>query len=120
VTDIGPVIDAFEPGLIANAMTLEHARCYPGSQTLIGFGAIFEKRLLTVLAGWERDRVFLRESVRVFATLVPHKTVFPSIEILPCAYADNRLYRQVEEHETARTEINRRILEFAARNNDAL
>jgi hypothetical protein len=120
VTDLGPVIAAFEPDKIVNAMTKEHAKCYPGNQTLIGFGAVFEKRLLSVLDGWERDPVFLRESVRVFATLIPHKTVFPKIEILPCAYDDNRLYRQVEEHAAAREEINRRIWDFMTRSANAL
>jgi hypothetical protein len=115
VTDIRPIIDAYEPGLIVNAMTETHAKIYSGQQTLIGFGTIFDKSLLAILEDWERDAIFLRESVRVFATLVPHKTVFPEIEILPCAYADNRLYRQVQEHAEAREAINLRIAEYKER-----
>lgn len=115
VTDIRPLIDAYEPRIIVNAMTPRHARSYPGSQTLLGFGCLFDKSLLAVLDGWERDAVFLRESIRVFATLIPHRTVFPWIHILPCAYAPNRLYRQAGEHAAARKEINRRIDEYQAR-----
>lgn len=120
VTDIGPVIEAFVPGVIVNAMPRQNAKCYPGRQTLIGFGSIFEKSLLSVLDGWERDALFLRESTRVFATLNPHKTVFPNVEILKCAYADNRLYRQKKEHAEAREAINKRIAEFEARTNYAV
>jgi len=115
VTDIRPVIDAYGPGIIVNAMTRQHAKLYPGRQTLLGFGSVFDKSLLSILEGWDRDAVFMRESARVFATLIPHKTVFPVIDILPCAYAGNRLYRRVGEHAAARDEINRRIAKYESR-----
>lgn len=96
LTDIRPVLDAYQPGRITNAMTESHLKAYPGRQTLMGFGALFDKSMLSVFDGWEIDDLFLRESDRVFATMHPHFSVFPSIHILPWAFADNRLYRQPE------------------------
>jgi hypothetical protein len=109
-TDVRPVIDAYTPGLITNAMTREHAAQYPGRQTLIGFGAIFDKAMLRSLDGWERDALFFRESDRIFATVNPHKTVFPDITILPHAHAPNRLWKQ-PDHVAARMAMERRIFE---------
>ena len=110
ITDIGPLIEAYECGVIVNAMTPEHAAQYPGRQTLLGFGAMFDRSLIDVLDGWEHDALFMRESDRVFATLNPHKSVFPKIKILPHVFADNRLYRQ-SDHIPARDAINQRIFE---------
>lgn len=110
LTDLRPLIDAYEPGLIVNAMTPQHAAQYPGRQTLIGFGAIFDKPLVRSLDGWERDALFYRESDRIFGTVNPHKTVFPEIRILPQAHAPNRLWKQ-PDHVAARLEMERRIAE---------
>lgn len=109
ITDIRPLIDAYEPGIIVNAMTPAHAAQYPGRQTLIGFGAIFDRALIQVLDGQERDALFFRESDRIFATVNEHKTVFPDIRILPHAMAPNRLYRQ-PDHIPARMAMEARIL----------
>ena len=110
ITDIRPLINAYQPGIITNAMTPQHAAQYPGKQTLIGFGAIFDRSLINVLDGWERDALFFRESDRIFATLNPHKTVFPAIRLLPHATAANRLYRQ-PDHVAARFAMEKRIFE---------
>lgn len=110
ITEIAPLIAAYEQGVIVNAMTPEHAVQYTGRQTLLGFGAMFDRSMLAVLDGWERDALFFRESDRIFATLNPHKTVFPKIRILPQAFAENRLWRQLD-HLSARDAINQRIFE---------
>ncbi len=111
LTDLRPLIDAYLPGLIINAMTPAHAAQYPGRQTLIGFGAIFDRKLaLTCFDEFERDDLFYRESDRVFGTVNRHFTVYPMIEILPCASAPNRLYRQ-PDHVSARFRMEHRIFE---------
>jgi len=110
ITDIQPLIDAYEPGIVVNAMTEEHGAQYPGRITLVGFGALFHRRLIQVLEGWEQDSLFFREADRVFTALTQHKTVFPRIQILPCAMNDNRMYRHVQ-HNDARVAITRRIFE---------
>lgn len=111
VTDLRPLIDAYEPSRIVNAMTPEHAAQYPGNQTLIGFGCIFTRWLLAwTFASFVQDALFYRESDRIFATVNPHKTVFPRIDILPHATAGNRLYRQ-PDHVAARMAMEQRIFE---------
>lgn len=111
ITDIRPVLDAYQPGRITNAMTESHLKAYPGRQTLMGFGALFDKAMLSIFNGWTVDDLFLRESDRVFATVHPHFSVFPEIKILPWAYNDNRLYRQ-PEHGPAHVAMMARIGEY--------
>lgn len=111
LTDLQPILNNPRPGYIVNAMTEDHAAQYPGRQTLLGFGALFERRLIKpLLDDWERDELFLRESDRVFGTIVPHQTFYPEITILPCATAPNRFYRQAE-HVPSRVAIEKRIFE---------
>lgn len=110
ITEISGLLAAYEPGYIVNAMTLQHAAQYPGRQTLIGFGAIFHRSLIECLCGWDRDELFMRESDRIFATLNPHKTLFPEIYILPHATSPNRLYRQ-PDHVAARLAMEQRIFD---------
>jgi hypothetical protein len=92
-------------------MTPMHAENYRGRITLVGFGAIFDSSLIQVLDGWEQDEFFLREADRVFTALNPHVTVFPEIQILPCASAENRLWRQAD-HIARFMEIEKRINRF--------
>jgi hypothetical protein len=101
ITDIRLLIKNYEPGIIVNAMTKEHAKIYRKTQTLIGFGAIFNKSLVRSVMDpkWERDELFYSKVDRIFATVNEHNTVYPKIKILPCAMADNRLYRQADHTE---------------------
>ena len=113
LTDIRPLLAAYDPKVITNAMTPEHADQYKGNQTLIGFGALFHRSLVEHAFNfykWERDALFYRESDRIFPTVNPHKTLFPKILPLPHGEAPNRLYKQ-KDHGIARIQINRRILE---------
>ncbi len=112
ITDLRPLLEAYEPGVIVNAMTPQHAAQYPNRQTLIGFGALFHRDLLRCFSdyNWKRDALFYRESDRIFPTVNPHKTVFPWIEILPQAHHDNRLWKQ-PGHIAARREMDQRICE---------
>lgn len=118
ITDLRPLIDGMEKlierpaNTIINAMTPEHAAHYPNRQTLIGFGAIFHKDALNCFTDypWTHDALFRRESDRIFATVNPHVTVFPKIQILECAHAPNRLWKQ-PDHNDARRAMEQRILE---------
>lgn len=112
LTDIRPLIDAFDASVIVNAMTVQHAAQYPGRQTLIGFGVLFDRAMMNCLylTGFERDALFYRESDRIFATVNFHKTVFPRIHILPHAHNPNRLWKQ-PDHVAARMAMEQRIFE---------
>lgn len=112
LTDIRPLLDAFRPGegVMVNAMTPQHAGQYRDSRfTLCGFGAIFDKSMLGVFDGYERDALFFRESDRIMGS-VPHRTVYPSIFISSDANRHNRLWRQ-PEHNSTRRLMEQRILQ---------
>lgn len=94
ITDPRPVLEAAGEGYITNAMTPEHESNYPGRVTLVGFGAVFHLSLVSALDQWERDTLFDREADRFFTACHPHRTVYPSIRILPWATRENRMYRQ--------------------------
>jgi len=112
ITDIRPLIERYRPAILVNAMTAEHEPNYRGQRdTLIGFGGIFHRDRLSVLNGWERDPLFLRESDRVFTSLVPYETVFPQIEILDCSCNGDRMWKQ-PEHTKAGEQIRERINVF--------
>lgn len=126
ITDLEPALDRFEDLLanyqerfIVNSMTLEHAAQYPGDETLLGFGSIFHRCLVSnhgcmpCFDPFFQDSVFLRESDRIFGTMNPHITVFPKIEILPSAHNLNRLWKQ-PEHLATRDEMRRRVAEILA------
>jgi hypothetical protein len=117
LTDLRPLIDEWArcPREMAfvNAMTTAHAAHYPGMQTLVGFGSIFLRQLAVRFIEdqrWEHDELFYREADRIFATIHPHFSVFPKIEILPYASAPNRYWKQPEHHAT-RAAMERRIFE---------
>ncbi len=115
LTDVRDLLDNAEPGIIVNAMTEHHARHYPGRQTLIGFGAVFERHLAYPMLTWERDGLFLRESDRVFGSIHEHRTLFPQICIQPSAHHPNRLWKQPEHHATRRA-MEQRIFEVTGLN----
>ena len=124
VTDVGAVLAAYRTGIVVNAMSRDHAKNYPGRflrlnfpnvvPTLIGFGSVFDRELIRVLDGWERDGIFYREADRVFTALVPHRPVFPRIDILPTAFDPSRLCMRKDNAE-AYVEILRRIDAMTAR-----
>jgi hypothetical protein len=112
VTDLRPVIEAYDPAFIVNAMTAPQLLRYPNRQTLIGFGSIFHRSMLDCFTKWpwERDALFYRESDRIFATVNPHKSVTPEIRLLDHHDAPNR-YCMQPDHNPARFAMERRILE---------
>jgi hypothetical protein len=111
LTDLRPIIDGYQPGVIVNAMTKQHEAGYQGEETLIGFGAIFDKALLSVLEGWEEDALFLGECDRVFTALTKHVSVYPTINPLPWATAPNRMCYQ-PDHGASHVAIRARIETF--------
>jgi hypothetical protein len=104
------LIDRYRPGVIVHAMTPDHARHYQGRVTLVGFGAIFDRQLIGVLNGWEKDALLLRECDRVFTALNQCLSIFPDITILPCASDTERLWRDTE-HVRYRRAIEQRIMD---------
>lgn len=115
ITDLRPLFDCFRPGagVMVNAMTRQHQKEYKNSRfTLCGFGSIFDRRMLSVFDGYQRDALFFRESDRIMGS-VPHYTVYPRIFISADASNQNRTWRQ-PGHLKARADMERRILQHRA------
>jgi len=110
ITDIRPLLDAYDPRIIVNAMTKRHAKNYRRAQTLIGFGSIFHRNLLATIFDpkWKRDKLFYSKADRIFATVNEHKTIFPHIEILPYADNESRSFRE-PDHAKKVEAMNERI-----------
>ena len=113
VPNVRPILDAYAPGIITNVMSGEGASGYVGAETLVGYGAVFDRSLVAVLNGWERDDVFLRECDRVFTSLNKHRTIIGKTNSLGCATAPNRLYKQ-PDHEDKVAIIRERIKAWKA------
>jgi hypothetical protein len=113
VTDLLPIIRNYEPGVIVNAMTPDQAKRYKGAQTLIGYGAIFDRALVESMMDekWIHDDLFYSKADRIFTTINPHHTVFPRIRNLPHATAENRLYNE-HDHGAKVIAMNQRIKEI--------
>lgn len=115
IPDVGPILASYRPGIVVNAMTAKGGRNYSGAETLVGYGAVFDKRLVEVLNGWERDELFLRECDRVFTSLNKHHTIYPGLSISPCARGPNRLYKQ-SGHSDSVKRMRERISEWISKN----
>jgi hypothetical protein len=109
-TDVEAILAAYKPGVVVHAMTPAHAAQYPRRATLIGFGSVFDRKLVRCLDGWERDELFLRECDRVFTALNRCEAIFPDIYILAQANHSDRLWKQPDHHRS-RAAIERRIFE---------
>lgn len=114
ITDVPLLVKNYRSGVVVNLMSEKNAANYDGDETLVGYGAIFDRALVAVLNGKERDAVFLRECDRVFTALNKHHTVIvKSTHNLPSATADNRMYRQ-KGHADSIKEIRKRIAAWKA------
>ena len=91
LTDLRPILDAYEPDIVVNAMRKERINDYDKDITLIGWGAIFDKKMISVLDWWKKDELFMRECDRVFTAMTKHKTVFADIKDLPQATGSERM-----------------------------
>lgn len=103
----------YEPGKVICNMKPAHAAApyYQWRIKLVGFGAIFEKRLIdfrAYLSGYENDRLFRIECDRVFTAL--NECVECQVPIVDLEYAsdDDRLWRQADHGQRMR-EINARL-----------
>jgi len=106
----------YEPGIIVNNLKADRMIDYMGDITLVGWGAVFDKKLIDVLDGWEQDELFLRECDRVFTGLNKHKTVCLGVQDLPHALWRDRM-GQEKRHWGDLRKITRRINDFKRASN---
>lgn len=89
VVDAPLLLNEWDGHFVSN-MRPNRAAEYSKNMTLIGWGAMFHKDLISVLdkytARYGKDSLFIRECDRVFTGLNTHKTVFIEVENLPNAH----------------------------------
>ena len=82
ITDLRPLINAFELGVVTIALTPELDELYSGRPTPLKLGAIFERRMLDCFEGWEHDQLFMRQADVVFAASQSTRVLYPEIRFL--------------------------------------
>ena len=110
VVDVPLLLNEWDGHFVSN-MRPNRAAEYAKNLTLIGWGAVFQKSLISVLdkyvSRWGKDALFVRECDRVFTGLNTHKTVFIEVENLPNAY-EGRLGND-PQHWTYLSQIKERV-----------
>lgn len=113
VVDVPLLLNEWDGHFVSN-MRPNRAAEYSRNMTLIGWGAVFQKNLISVLSTyankWGQDALFVRECDRVFTGLNTHKTVFIEVENLPNAY-EGRLGND-PQHWTYLAQIKQRVVEL--------
>jgi len=98
IVDAVAVCAAYQPGVIVANSSPQHreinAPFYRDGIAPIGWGSVFDARLIDVLDGWERDDLFLRECDRVFTALNKVKFIEVPFGNLPRATAPDRMWRE--------------------------
>jgi len=117
LVDAEAVCAAYEPGIIVANSDPHHravnAPFYRHGIAPIGWGAIFDVNLISVLEGWEHDELFLRECDRVFTALNTVKLIEVPFRHLERASAPDRMWRE-KRHLSDLSEITERILRVKA------
>lgn len=111
VVDHTKVLAEAEPGKVTCNMPADFQAAYKGRIKLVGFGAVFERRLIDFsryTAKWPMDAIFERECDRVFTYLNDCKVVDIGVVRLPCGWDSSRLWRQ-KDHGAAFNEIRTRL-----------
>lgn len=113
VVDVPLLLNEWDGHFVSN-MRANRAAEYASNITLIGWGAMFRKELISVLdkytKRWGHDALFIRECDRVFTGLTKHKTVFIEVENLPNAH-QGRLGND-PEHWTYLAQIKQRVYQL--------
>jgi hypothetical protein len=124
IIDVAAVIAEYEPGKACCNMPLDHRKDYPDGIALVGWGCVFDKRMVTwddAPAGafldyhfaFDVDAIFRRECDRVFTGLSPLKLIDVPVRHLPHAHGSDRMGRE-KRHGDDLKEIRRRIYAIRA------
>lgn len=108
VVDVAAVVSAYERGTVTCNMPNSRRAEYPDGIALVGWGAVFDQRLVEPLFLWDRDELFRRECDRVFTGMNKLKLIDVPFTHLPCALGADRMGRE-ERHGRDLAEIRRRI-----------
>lgn len=115
IVDAEALMEHYEDGLIVTNVSADRRAFCSDGVTLIGWGALFHRSLLSVfdryLELYPMDELFLRECDRLFTGLNRTRCVEVPLEHLPHAFARDRMGME-RIHLADLAEIRRRIEEL--------
>lgn len=113
IVDVAKLYKEYDGTKLVNGMKESHILAYQGVDSMVGWGALFEKKWIKVfdkyITKYGVDDLIIRESDRLFTAFVPRKTIMMEVDDFPSATADFALYRQGNHYayrELARHRIN--------------
>lgn len=112
------IVAEFEPGVVTCNMPEAFRPSYTDGIALVGFGAVFDVRLIAepfnrYLTTWPRDALFLVECDRIFTKLNKLRFVDVPVERFPESWNPGKLWRRVN-HAADLEEVRRRLEELTA------
>jgi hypothetical protein len=115
IIDVEALYDRYDGTKLVNGMKPSHVKAYKGIDSLVGWGAFFDKSWIKVLDKYidkyGKDDVLLRESDRIFTSLLPRETIAIDVKDFPSAQSEDALYKQ-EGHLDYRKEAIKRVIEL--------
>lgn len=92
VNNITKLIWLYDGKCLVNALQPEQDKFFTGKETLVGWGALFDKSWITVFDKWlgkyGEDYLLYRGADRIFTTLLgTHKTIPAEIKNFPSAFS---------------------------------
>ena len=113
--NIDELYKIYDGTCMVNAIKPSHIGLYSGRDSMMGWGAIFNKEWVDLFKPYVFkygiDDVLKREADRILTCLVKHKTIVGEINDFPSAEADYALYKQ-PDHESYKQEALRRVTEL--------
>jgi hypothetical protein len=111
IIDVQTLYDHYDGTKLVNGMKESHIKAYSGRDSMVGWGTFFDKSWIKVLDKYievyGEDDVLIRESDRIFTSLVPRETIIMDIKEFPSAYSDEALYRQPDHQNYKRKALER-------------
>ncbi len=100
IVDVQKLYDHYDKTKMVNGMKEEALSAYMGKDSLVGWGAFFEKGWIEVfdkyISKYGEDDVLIRESDRIFTSYIPRETYVIDVQDFPSAWSDDALWNQPE------------------------
>ena len=115
IVDVEKLFSHYDGTRLVNGMKAESINYYRGRDSLVGWGAFFDKAWIKVLDKYideyGEDDIFIRECDRIFTSLLPRRTVAVDVKDFPSATSEDALYKQ-KKHKVYLEEALKRVREI--------
>ena len=98
IIDLTPLYEKYDGTKLINGMKDTHIGMYSGKNSMVGWGTFFDKSWIKVLDKYinkyGKDDVLIRESDRIFTSLLPRETIVIEVKDFPSATSIDALYNK--------------------------